>query len=243
MIVKNNILLRNAPPLIGTEIAVYIDGAATEECDGFTFGITRIALPSTSDSFTIEWGDGSSEKRHETVSGLTHTYSRIGLYRVRICDGISNVAVSSTVGTVGYKIYAPMIREFRTTSTKIHTIARTAFHNAYNLQSLELRGSAVRTIAAGAFSGCRSLTSLEGCEQIEKLHMTVFKDAVSLPEKIYLPNLCDISAEATSSPFLGTAIKEFHFAAKHEDAIKALQIYIESGGNLGVEGAVCYFDL
>ena len=241
--ITRKVVLKEAPPLVGTEIAIYVDGVPTEKTDGFTFRITRIALPSTSKSFTIEWGDGLSEKFYATASELKHTYSRIGLYRIRLCDGISNVAVSSASGTSAYEIYAPMLREFRTTSTKIHTIARTAFLNACNLERLELRGSAVRTIAVGAFAGCSSLKSLEGCEQIEKLYGTAFDGAVSLPEKVYLPNLYDIQAPVTSSPFHGTKIKEFHFAAKHEEVIKSLPIYAESGGNLGVDGAITIFDL
>lgn len=243
MIIIRKAILKNAPPLVGTEIAVYVDGVATDLTDGYTFGMSRVNLSSEAESFTVQWGDGSSETYHETLSNVAHTYQRPGLYRVRLCDAIANVTVSGTAGSDPCEIYAPMVRELSMTSTRIHTLARTAFVNAYNLEYVDLRGSAVRTIAAGVFSGCRALSVFEGFEQIERLNMTVFQNCVSLPARIDLPNLVEISAAAIYSPFSGTNIKEFHFAAKNEDTIKSLQFYQETGGNLGVEGAVCYFDL
>ena len=42
MTLTRKIVLRDAPPLVGTEIAVYINGKATDRHDGFTFVIARI---------------------------------------------------------------------------------------------------------------------------------------------------------------------------------------------------------
>ena len=80
-------------------------------------------------------------------------------------------------------------------------------------------------------------------EEIEKILMSAFHGCTGLPERIDLPNVVNISAGAIYSPFIGTNIKEFHFAAKNEATIKELQFYKDTGGNLGVEGAVCVFDL
>ena len=57
MTLTRKIVLRDAPPLVGIEIAVYISGEATDKHDGFTFVIARIVLPAASEHFTIEWGD------------------------------------------------------------------------------------------------------------------------------------------------------------------------------------------
>lgn len=243
MNITRKVTLREAPPLVGTEIAVYVSGIPCDLSDGYTFGFTRIPKPAASTHFTIEWGDGSGATYYETRTNLKHTYKRPGLYRIRICDCVNNVAVSASSATIENLVYAPMIREFHTTSTQIITLARTGFSNAYNLEKLELRGSSVRNLAAGTFMGCKALKSLEGCAGIERLFMTVFCDCISLPERVDLPSLISISADADKSPFLGTNIKEFHFAAKNEGTIKALKFYQETGGNLGLEGAVCYFDL
>ena len=108
MTLTRKIVLRDAPPLVGTEIAVYIDGKATDKHDGFTFVIARIVIPVDTEHFTIEWGDGSSEIRYESVSDLAHTYARPGLYRIRLCDAISNVTVSASAGSDNNEIYAPM---------------------------------------------------------------------------------------------------------------------------------------
>lgn len=243
MTLTRKIVLRDAPPLVGTEIAVYISGEATDKHDGFTFVIARTVLPAASEHFTIEWGDGSSEVRYESVSDLSHTYARPGLYRIRLCDAISNVTVSASAGSDNNEIYAPMVREVRVMSSKIHTIARCAFMNAYNLEKVEFRGSKVRTLASSAFYDCRALKSFDGFEEIEKIMMSAFHGCTGLPERIDLPNVVNISAGAIYSPFIGTNIKEFHFAAKNEATIKELQFYKDTGGNLGVEGAVCVFDL
>ena len=188
-------------------------------------------------------GRRSSEVRYESISDLAHTYVRPGLYRIRLCDAISNVTVSASAGSDNNEIYAPMVREVRVMSSKIHTIARCAFMNAYNLEKVEFSGSRVRTLAASAFYDCRALKSFDGFHEIEKIMMSAFHGCTGLPERIDLPNVVNISAGAIYSPFVGTNIKEFHFAAKNEEAIRALQIFYDTNGTLGVEGAVCIFDL
>ena len=243
MIIKRKAVLKEAPPLIGTEVAVYIGGDSTGKTDGFTFAFSKVNLSSEADSFTVEWGDGAREVYFETMSNLSHTYGRKGLYRIRLCDNIANVSVSASSGGDNREIFAPMVRELRMTSSRIHSIVRSAFTDCCNLVSVDLQGSAVRNINSEVFSGCTALSEFNGFDQVQKLTMLAFENCVSLPERIDLPNLTEISAAAIYSPFLGTNIREFHFAAKNESVIKALQIYTESGGNLGVEGAVCVFDL
>ena len=244
MTLTRKIVLRDAPPLVGTEIAVYIDGKSTELTDGYTFGMMRVTLANELDKFIVEWGDGNTETIYETVSGLTHTYSRPGVYRIRISDDISDIMISTGGASVFPTVYAPMVREFRTNSTRIQTIARTAFRNAVNLHSLELRGSAIRTLSSSAFAGCVSLTSLMGCSEIETLYLSVFNGCTGLSGRIDMPNLTNITTDYLSySPFLNTNITEFHFAAKNEEAIRSLSLFYDTDGNLGVEGAVSFFDL
>lgn len=133
-----------------------------------------VSIPSTSTHFTIKWGDGTVATYNDTMTYLNHAYKRPWLYRIRICDCINNIAISSSSYSIENIVYVPMIREFRTTSTKIATLARTGFMNAYNLEKLELRGSSVRNIAIGTFGGCTAMKSLDGCAEIERLYMAVF---------------------------------------------------------------------
>ena len=70
-----------------------------------------------------------------------------------------------------------------------------------------------------------------------------FCDCTSLPERVNLPSLISISGSPDQSPFLRTNIREFHFGAKNEEILKAMKFYQKTNGNLGLEGAKCYFDL
>lgn len=243
MTLTRKIVLRDAPPLVGTEIAVLIDGKTTAETDGFTFMISRLALSNSSSHFTVEWGDGSADVLEETATNLAHAYSRPGLYRIRISDDVSSIRVSSGTDTIFATVYAPMVKEFRSNALRMTSIPRISLRNATALELLDLRGSAVRSLGGSAFEGCTSLRSLDGCAEVEQLGMSTFAGCTNLPARVDLPSIDYISASANSSPFENTKIKEFHFAAKNEEAIRALQIFYDTNGTLGVEGAVCIFDL
>ena len=243
MNITRKVMLINAPPLIGTEIAVWVSGVSTEETDGFTFAISRIALSNSSDNFIVTWGDGSSEVLEETVTNLTHTYQRTGLYRIRISDDVSSIRVSSGTDTIFATVYALMVKEFRSNALRMTSIPRISLRNATALELLDLRGSAVRSLGGSAFEGCSSLQSLEGCAGVEQLGMSTFAGCTNLPVRVDLLSINYISASTNSSPFENTNIKEFHFAAKNEEAIRALQIFYDTNGTFGVEGAVCIFDL
>ena len=243
MTLTRKIVLRDAAPLVGTEIAVYVDGRATELTDGYTFGMGRVFLPSGSSSVTVEWGDGRSDIFTATTASFTHVYKRVGVYRIRVSDDITSIAATGTTNELFLNVYPSMIREVRSTSTKIITIPRTAFANACNLRYVDFRDSSITALAPGAFSGCSGLTTLKGFSKIEKLYSTVFAGCTGLPERVCLPGVKDIQASVDYSPFLRTNIKEFHFAAENEAAIKALRLYQDTNGNLGVQGGVCVFDL
>ena len=243
MNITRKVTLRDASPLVGTEIAIWVSGEATGETDGFTFAISRIALSNSSATFTIEWGDGSSELLEETATELIHTYQRAGLYRIRISDDVSSIRVSSGTETIFATVYAPMVKEFRSNAQRMTSIPRISLRNATALELLDLRGSAVRSLGGSAFEGCSSLRSLEGCAGVEQLGMSTFAGCTNLPVRVDLPSINYISASTNSSPFENTNIKEFHFAAKNEEAIRTLQIFYDTNGTFGVEWAVCYFDL
>ena len=243
MTVTRKAILENAPALSGTEIAILVSGEATDESDGFTFAISRLALSSSSTTFTIQWGDGSSEVLEETATNLTHTYQRTGLYRIRISDDVSSIRVSSGTDTIFATVYAPMVKEFRSNAQRMTSIPRISLRNATGLEFLDLRGSSVRSLGGSAFEGCSSLRSLDGCAEVEQLGMSTFAGCINLPARVDLPSIDYISASANSSPFENTNIKEFHFAAKNEETIRALQIFYDTNGTFGLEGAVSYFDL
>ena len=244
MTLTRKIVLRDAPPLAGTEIAVYIDGKATAETDGFSFMISRLALSNSSSHFTVEWGDGSAEVIEETATNLAHAYSRPGLYRIRISDDISSIRVSSSVDTICFTTFAPMVREFRSNAQAMTSIPRLGLRNATNLELVDLRGSAIRSLGNYAFQDCVSLRSLDGCSEISQLGSSAFAGCINLTGRVDFPRLEYITANnVESSPFLNTNIREFHFATKNEEAIRSLSLFYDTGGNFGIEGAVSYFDL
>jgi hypothetical protein len=64
-----------------------------------------------------------------------------------------------------------------------------------------------------------------------------------LPERVNPPSLISISGSPDLLSFLRTNIREFNFGTKNEEILKAMKFYQETNGNIGLEGAKCYFDL
>ena len=191
-----------------TRIKIKLDDPAS-----LTWGMYSLTLAEGHEKAVIDWGDGT--RTEVTASGSqTHDYAEVGEYEVRLSDDISALACSVKVSTSPFRsVFAPMIREFRTTATLLVQLANGEFYDAANLSAFSCAGSGVREIATRAFTGCTSLV-----------------------ERLDLPGVERITNTSLSGC---TGITELHFSEAQEDAIRALPGYDTA---FGAENADVFFD-
>ena len=199
---------RLLPQFVGTRIKIKLD-----DPESLTWGMRILDLAEGHEKAVIEWGDGTSTEM--TESGLlTHTYAKVGEYEVRISDDIEALACSNR-GTDEYSaVYAPMIREVRTSATLLEALNTTCFRNATNMHTFTCKGSSVKSIANSAFTGCTSLSGRIDLPCVLTIPETTFRDS---PD-----------------------ITELHFSAANAAIITALPGYDTA---FGAVNATVYFDL
>ena len=196
---------RLLPPFIGTRFTVEL----TDELD---FVFWSVPLAESSDTATIDWGDGCVESFNDDTT-LGHSYQNAGRYVIGISDDIATIRRpngmpdASKIALIG----------LWSNARKLTTINPSTFIECVNLAALDISGSAIETIGYAAF-----------------------KDCVSLPQRIGLRNVRNLVSRGTSLPFSGcTSIRELHFSVANEETIKALPGYDMA---FGAENATVYFD-
>ncbi len=195
-------------PARETRIKIKLDDPAS-----LTWGMATLTLAEGHEKAIVDWGDGT---RTEVTArgGQTHTYAEVGEYEVRLSDDISSLICSAKTNTSPFRsVYAPMIREVRTTAAFLDELGALCFGNATNLSAFTCEKSALRSLATGVFSTCPSLAG-----------------------RLDFPCADDIAAKAF---YDAPGITELHFSEAHEDAIRALPGYDTA---FGAENADVFFD-
>ena len=193
MIITKTLTLVAAPvpPFVGTTVRVRIPD------DSRTFGLNNLVLVEGSESFTIDWGDGTVQEFAADADHITHEYPHGGDYEIRISDGVSSIkqSGSSVQDPDYYGVYAPMVR------------------------SVAANGERLSTIPANAFRHCVNLTYAA------------------------FPPVTVVNGRSGTVPFNECdALTELHFAAVHEEEIKATLAY-KADPPMGAPNATIYFDL
>ena len=185
-----------------------------DDPESLTWGMYSLTLAEGHEKAVIDWGDGT--RTEVTASGAQeHTYAQIGEYEVRISDDISALACSVKVITSPFhSVYAPMIREVRTTAALLAQLGAFCFGNATNLSAFTCEGSALHSLATNAFRTC---TSLAG--------------------RLDFPCADNIASKAF---YESPGITELHFSKANEETIRALPGYDTA---FGAENADVFFDL
>ena len=184
-----------------------------DDPESLTWGMATLTLAEGHEKAVIDWGDGT--RTEVTASGSqTHDYAEVGEYEVRLSDDISALACSVKVNTSPFRsVYAPMIREVRTTAALLAQLGAFCFGNATNLSTFTCERSALHSLATNAFRTC---TSLAG--------RLDFPCADNIASKAFYESL---------------GITELHFSEANEETIRALSGYDTA---FGAENADVFFD-
>ena len=146
------------PPFVGTEIEI----AATDA--SLVFGMSAIALAEGSESFTVDWGDGSHDTFTADAENITHTYPAPGRYIVRVTDDAVSIKVSgnATSGGEYYETYAPMVRSVKSNGEKFTTLVANSWRHCTNLSLAPFKGVYSASGKSGTlpFSECETLTEI-----------------------------------------------------------------------------------
>ena len=177
----------------------------TDELD-FTFW--GAALAESSDAATIDWGDGCVESFDDDTA-LSHSYQSAGRYVIGISDDIATVRRPNGLPDASKTALIGL----QSNARKLTVINPSTFIECANLAALDISGSAIETLGYAAFKGC-----------------------VSLPQRIDLRNVRNLVSRGTTLPFTGcTSIRELHFSAANEEAIRALPGYDTAFGAVNAE--------
>lgn len=209
---KAKLVTAPKPPFVGTRIGIALDDPGS-----LTWGIFALTLAEGHAGAVVDWGDGTCTELAESGQP-THDYAKAGEYEILISDDVSSLRCSTKSATSEFRtVYAPMIREFRTTAAALRAIADCCFHDATSLRAFQGAATGPHTLGQRAFYNCKSLSG-----------------------RLDLPGAGDIASTAFSGC---SGITELHFASANEDAIRASPAWKESGGRFGAENAAAFFDL
>lgn len=198
-------------PFVGTRIRLRLD-----DPESLTWGMSFLLLDQSRGTATVDWGDGVREEIRED-GPQRHVYAQPDEYEVRISDDLTGLGVSKLFPGEFRDAFAPMIRAFRTTATRLCTLENFCFTGARNLSVFSCGGSGLKTLSSRSFANCTSLLG-----------------RIDLPGIVSLP----------SDSFIGdSGLTELHFSAANEQAIKALPAWEGGAGKFGAENATAYFDL
>lgn len=188
---------------------------ATDEC--MEADISAAEFADGFDTLTVDWGDGCITT-HQELRWIYHEYAEEGTYVVKIPDVLKKLELS-----------------FPAKSEAFGALSMVAFTtNAKNLKELD----------SGCFAFCGNLTTVDFRDgALEKIGSKTFRDCTSLSGRLDFPHVKEITGSNVNQPFQGCEqIREIHFAAANEAAVKATSAY-HYDPHLGAANATLFFDL
>jgi len=240
MKITKKVILLDAP-FSGTRVRLCTAEGST------AWGIYAWTLAEGCEAVSVDWGDGTEETVAGNVSELTHDYGRAGRFAAVIGDGVSSLRLSSPSATSAFgTTYPAMVRAVASNAQLLETFDVGMLFNSVNLGSVDFRKTRIATLGANCFRGCTALSTLDGLPRsIETLGARAFYDCTGLTGRVEFPNVWRTTATAgeVSMPFVNcTGLREIHFAAAHEEAIRGWKAF-ETDPKLGAPGATVHFDL
>ena len=197
---------RLLPPFIGTRFTI-------ELTDKLDFAFWSFGMAESSDTGTINWGDGCVES-FGGGDTLRHTYQNAGHYVISISDDITDIAPQDDPTGASKNALVGLMSN----AQQLWQISNNAFALCVNLSALDINNSAIETLGRGAFKGC-----------------------VLLPPRIDLRNVRNLLTREAEYPFNDcSSIREIHFSKANERTIKATAGYNMA---FGAPNAEIKFDL
>lgn len=187
----------------GTRLTAVISVPETE----FSTWMTSLAPGHTAGM--VDWGDGVIEPLY---GNNTHIYVQPGTYQVVISDDFA---------VLGFGPCSKFLTSVISNAQNLVELPSSAFVDAVELATLDLRLTRINKIGPFAFRNCTALTG-----------------------EFYFPEVRTFSGAAKAmAPFKNcTGITKLHFAAKHKESITSCAIY-KADPTLGTITGECVFDL
>ena len=202
------------PRQFGTDLTVEVPEELPE------FGIATATLAEGHSSLTVSWGDGEETIVTDAAQfPLIHPYAAPDRYTIHLSDDISMLAVSDVIGSA-VEAYKPFLIALRSDAQVLTSTGEFCCHVCSNLAEFDIRNSS-----------------------IVKIGRTSMKNCVSLPARLYFPNVNVVEGGGLQAPFKGcTSVMEIHFAKANEEAITSSPDFAKSP-TLGAPNATLFFDL
>lgn len=187
----------------GTRLTAVISEPETE------FGTWMTSLAPGYAAGMVDWGDGVIEPLY---GNNTHIYVQPGTYQVVISDDFA---------VLGFGPCSKFLTSVISNAQNLVELPSSAFVDAVELATLDLRLTRINKIGPFAFRNCTELTG-----------------------EFYFPEVRTFSGVAKAmAPFKNcTGITKLHFAAKHKESITSCAIY-KADPTLGTTTGECVFDL
>ena len=187
----------------GTRLTAVISEPETE------FGTWMTSLAPGHTAGMVDWGDGVIEPLY---GNNTHIYVQPGTYQVVISDDFA---------VLGFGPCSKFLTSAVSNAQNLVELPSSAFVDAVELATLDLRLTRINKIGPFAFRNCTALTG-----------------------EFYFPEVRVFSGAAKAmAPFKNcTGITKLHFAAKHKESITSCAIY-KADPTLGTITGECVFDL
>ena len=257
MVITRKVVLRESPVLPCTVVGVDFASA-----DG-VFGFDSLMLAEGTTKGTVDWGDGT---REEIVSAgrVQHVYAEAGAYEVRLSDDFAALAVTGTSAAMwgaavvsfasdarkltelsASALKGTRIREITKWPPKLRLMGTGVLRENGDLERIASLPASVEDMKVGVFAKCPKLKEIGTYPpRIDSLLTMMFQDCAALVGPLRFPNITLVKGTGEAMmPFAGcAALREIHFAAKHEAAIKASPGYAKFP-TFGAKNAVVLFDL
>lgn len=187
----------------GTRLTAVIPDPETE------FGTWMTSLAPGHAVGMVDWGDGTIEPLY---GNNTHVYAQPGTYHVVISDDFA---------VLGFGPCSKLLTSVISNAQNLVELPSSAFVDAVELVTLDMRLTHINKIGPFAFRNCTSITG-----------------------EFYSPEVQTLSGAAKAmAPFKNCrSITKLHFAAKHKDSITACAIY-KADPTLGTVTGECVFDV
>lgn len=194
-------------------------------------GIYAANRYSSTSAVYIDWGDGSVEKIDGNISQLTHTYTDVGTFNVKVSNNITSFAPSynnsTWYGTTSQNRYT--FNGMISTGSKVTSLPAYAFQYCQAMTNIDFMQTCWPTVTSlpnYCFYYCSGLTSIQGAKRFTSLGSQCFRYCTrltgiqdlsefkftTLPNSYTFANCTNVTQWILPTRFTGTSFGNYMFS-------------------------------